>query len=93
MLPDARAHQILEKFDADAAPRPLAGAWATLAGLLATGLAVFALWWTQYSLPTQVYRANFLLLVLVLTFLLYPSRLRERGRVPPCARPSRASPS
>ena len=41
------------------------------------GLSVYALYWTQYSITTQVYRATFLMLVLVLSFVLYPLRTRR----------------
>ena len=48
------------------------------------GLAVYALYWTQYSITTQVYRASFLLLVLTLSFIYYPMLRADRRRVMWC---------
>jgi TRAP transporter 4TM/12TM fusion protein len=45
-------------------------------------VALFGLYWTQFALPTHAYRAGFLLLVLLLSFLLYPARRRQRERPP-----------
>ena len=45
-------------------------------------MALFGLCWTQFSLPTHAYRAGFLLLVLLLSFVLYPARRRDRERPP-----------
>ena len=48
-----------------------------LAGGLAVGLSVYALYWVVGIVDTQIYRVTFLLIALVLTFLQYPAR---RGR-------------
>jgi TRAP transporter 4TM/12TM fusion protein len=64
------------------ATRHLTGAMAWIAGGLAFALAGLALYWTQYSIGTTVYRAAFLGFVLTLAFLLYPvwetSKHRDR---------------
>ena len=48
-----------------------------LAGGLAVGLSLYALYWVVGIVDTQIYRVTFLLVALVLTFLQYPAR---RGR-------------
>ena len=62
--------------------RKLSGAMAWIASALAFVLAALALYWTQYSIGTTVYRAAFLGLVLTLAFLHYPawetSKYRDR---------------
>jgi TRAP transporter 4TM/12TM fusion protein len=64
------------------ATRHLSGAMNWIAGGLAFALAGLALYWTQYSIGTTVYRAAFLGFVLTLAFLLYPvwetSKHRDR---------------
>jgi TRAP transporter 4TM/12TM fusion protein len=52
------------------------GRW--LIGGLAVGLSLYALWWVLFIIPPQPYRVSFLLLVLVLTFLAYPSGKERR---------------
>jgi TRAP transporter 4TM/12TM fusion protein len=81
LIDDAKVSAIIEEFESESATRKLAGFWARITGVLAVGLSVYALFWTQYSITTQAYRASFLLLVLVLSFLLYPGFKRDRGRV------------
>ncbi len=78
-LSAAQANRIIEEFESESPTRQFGGAWRWIAGVLAAGLAVYALYWTQFGIPTVVYRASFLLLALVLTFLLYPS-FRRGGR-------------
>jgi len=68
---------LIEQFESESPTRTLGGGWRLLSGLLAGGLSVYALYWTQYTITTQVYRATFLLIVLALTFLLYPLRGRR----------------
>ena len=46
---------------------------------LAFGLAAYALYWVVGIVEPQIYRASFLLIALVLTFLIYPARERLRG--------------
>ncbi|MDP9372736.1 MAG: TRAP transporter fused permease subunit [Chloroflexota bacterium] len=81
-ISEEQASRILEEYESEGATRPVHGLWRIVAGVLAVGLAVYALYWTQYSVTTQIYRASFLMIVLVLTFLLYPLRRSDRGRVP-----------
>jgi TRAP transporter 4TM/12TM fusion protein len=57
------------------------GFWRWLAAGLAVGLSIYALYWTQFSITTQVYRASFLLLVLTLSFIYYPMFKADRQRV------------
>jgi len=65
--------------------RQLIGWPARLATVLATGLALYALYWVVGIVQPLVYRASFLLIVLVLSFLFYPGSdsLRARTRVSP----------
>jgi TRAP transporter 4TM/12TM fusion protein len=80
-ISDEKVHQIIEEFEAESLTRQLVGVWRWVAGLLAAGLAVYALYWTQFNITTQVYRASFLMLALILTFLFYPTLRRDRDRV------------
>jgi len=74
--------QILEEFEGESPIRKLQGAWRLGAGILAGALSIYALYWTQYTITTHVYRASFLLVVLFLTFCFYPGLRRDRDRVP-----------
>jgi TRAP transporter 4TM/12TM fusion protein len=78
---DTNVAAIIEEFESESATRKLDGFWGWVAGALAVGLSAYALYWTQYSITTQVYRASFLLIVLVLSFLYYPMLKRDRQRV------------
>jgi len=49
--------------------------------MLAAGLSVYALYWVVGIVQPQVYRASFLLVALVLTFLLYPGLPASRARI------------
>ena len=49
----------------------------------AIGLSLYALYWTLAVVTAQFYRMSFLLVVLVLTFLVYPATPRQRDRVTP----------
>jgi TRAP transporter 4TM/12TM fusion protein len=80
-ISEAKVAQIIEEFEAESATRSFVGPWRWIAGALAVGLAVYALYWTQYSITTQVYRASFLLLVLTLSFIYYPMLKADRRRV------------
>ncbi|MBC8077274.1 MAG: TRAP transporter fused permease subunit [Chloroflexales bacterium] len=73
--------QIIEEYESESSTRKLSGWWAWGVGGLAGLLSVYALYWTQYTITTQVYRASFLLLVLVLTFCYYPMFKRDRQRI------------
>jgi TRAP transporter 4TM/12TM fusion protein len=81
VIDDARVSAIIEEFESESATRKLAGFWAKVTGTLAVALSFYALFWTQYSITTQAYRASFLMLVLVLSFLLYPGFKRDKGKV------------
>lgn len=74
--------QIIEEFEGESPIRKLQGGWRRLVGVLSVLLSVYALYWTQYTINTQVYRASFLLIVLFLTFCYYPLLARDRHRVP-----------
>lgn len=76
---DETVSRIIEEYESESQVRQLGGRWRILVGGLAAGLSMYALYATQYSITTQVYRASFLLIVLVLTFLLYPLRKRDTG--------------
>ena len=54
-----------------------------LATTLCVGLSLYALGWVLFVVQPQVYRVSFLLVVLVLTFLLFPFRRRSAARVSP----------
>ena len=60
--------------------RQLNGWPARLATGLATGLALYALYWVVGIVQPLVYRASFLLIVLVLSFLFYPGSDSPRAR-------------
>jgi TRAP transporter 4TM/12TM fusion protein len=66
------------------APAPKGTGWhGRLAGVLAAGLSLYALYWVLAVIPAQLYRIRFLLGCLALTFLLYPLRRgAARLRVP-----------
>jgi len=53
-------------------PRRLAGWQAWLAGLLCASLSLYALYWTQFSINTTIYRATFLGLILAASLVLFP---------------------
>jgi TRAP transporter 4TM/12TM fusion protein len=80
-ISDEKVHQIIEEFEAESVTRHLSGVWRWVAGLLAAGLSVYALYWTQFNITTQVYRASFLMLALILTFLFYPMLRSDRKRI------------
>ncbi|HKC54609.1 MAG TPA: hypothetical protein VKC35_00745, partial [Vicinamibacterales bacterium] len=60
--------------------RRLTGWPARLATVLATSLALYALYWVVGIVQPLVYRASFLLMVLVLSFLFYPGSDDPRAR-------------
>ncbi len=61
--------------------RTLTGTTARLATMLAAGLSLYALYWVVGIVQPQIYRVSFLLVVLVLTFLIYPAYPRWRLKV------------
>lgn len=81
LISEEQRSQIIEEYESESRVRQLSGLWRTVAGVLAAGLAVYALYGTQFSITTQVYRATFLMVVLVLTFLFYPLLKRHRQRM------------
>jgi TRAP-type uncharacterized transport system fused permease subunit len=64
-----------------ASPRlqDLPGPLRRAASLLAIGLSLYSLYWVLFIVQPQIYRVSFLLIVLVLTFLLFPLRQGGRG--------------
>jgi TRAP transporter 4TM/12TM fusion protein len=76
-ISEERAQKIIQAFESESPTRELHGFWRVFAGVLAAGLAIYALYWTQINITTQVYRASFLMVALALTFLLYPLRGRR----------------
>ena len=61
--------------------RRLDGLTARVAGTLAIGLSLYALYWVLFIVQPQVYRVSFLLVSLVLSFLLFPRVTGSRGGV------------
>jgi hypothetical protein len=74
VISQEKVEQLIEEFENEAATRKLSGAWAWIAGIVAAALSIYALYWTQAIITTQVYRATFLMLVLALTFFYFPPR-------------------
>ncbi len=78
-----RPEDLLAEYDPDAAAPSLTGWTRHVAGVLAIGIALYALYWVVAVIPAQMYRFRFLLGCLVLTFLTYPFRRGcHRARVP-----------
>ena len=65
---------LIEEYETESPVRDLTGWLAAIAGIVAVGLSVYALYATQATITTQIYRLTFLGIALVLTFLLYPWR-------------------
>ncbi|MCC7371825.1 MAG: TRAP transporter fused permease subunit [Chloroflexi bacterium] len=68
---------MIEQFESESSTRSVSGPWRWIAAILAGSISVYGLYWTQYSISTHVYRATFLLLILALSFLVYPLRGRR----------------
>ncbi|HEY8601327.1 MAG TPA: TRAP transporter fused permease subunit [Thermomicrobiales bacterium] len=79
-ISDEQASRLIEEFESESPTRRVLGPWKLIVGLLCVALAVYALYWTQFGIVTQVYRASFLLLTLALTFLLYPAFSSDYAR-------------
>src|SRR5690606_23893473 len=65
----------------DGPPVKLSEVWGPkrwLIAVLAVSLSAYGLWWVLSVIPPQPYRISFLLLVLVLTFLVYPAGTGRR---------------
>lgn len=80
-LSDQKVSELIEEFESEARTRQLGPRWGLLVALLSAGLSLYTLYWTQYSITTQVYRATFLLVVMALTFLVYPMLSRDRRQL------------
>ena len=84
ILGEERAQAIIDEFEGEGGPgRDLRGGWRWVAGALAVGLSLYALYATRATIPTQIYRTSFLGIALALTFLRYPWRRAASGRVSP----------
>ena len=70
-----------EDLEVETPARILFGWTGRLAMVLAVALSVYALYWVVGIVQPLVYRASFLLLVLVLGFLYYPARPESKSRV------------
>src|SRR3712207_3607651 len=81
ILGEDRAQAIVEEYETEGRVRELGGVWRAVAGAIAVGLSLYALYATRATIPTQVYRTSFLGAALVLTFLLYPLRRGGSRRV------------
>src|SRR3954471_14450408 len=58
-----------------------AGVAGLMTSALCVALSLYALYWVLFIVQPQVYRVSFLLVALVLTFLLFPSRAGRADRV------------
>jgi TRAP transporter 4TM/12TM fusion protein len=65
---------LIEEFEAESPVRDYRGPLALVFGLIAVGLSAYALYATQATITTQIYRTSFLGIALALTFVLYPWR-------------------
>ncbi len=84
ILAEDRAQAIIDEYESEGGrAQELGGAWRWIAGALAVGLSLYALYATRATIPTQIYRTSFLGAALALTFLLYPWRRSAAGRVSP----------
>ncbi len=77
-IDDAKVAELIEEFESEAQNRQLSGVWKSVAAMLGVAIAVYALYWTQHSVTTQIYRGSFLLLVLLMSFVAFP--MLQRGR-------------
>ena len=68
------------ELDSESPTRALTGVTGRLARVLATGLALYSLYWVLGIVQPLVYRATFLMVVLVLSFLFYPGSEVRRSR-------------
>jgi TRAP transporter 4TM/12TM fusion protein len=65
---------LIEEFESESPVREYKGILAIIVGAIAIMLSAYALYATQATITTQVYRTSFLGIALALTFLLYPWR-------------------
>lgn len=83
IMGEDRAQEIIEEYEGEGSARRLAGVWVYVAGALAVGLSLYALYATRATIPAQIYRTSFLGIALALTFLRYPLFQRDKGKVSP----------
>jgi TRAP transporter 4TM/12TM fusion protein len=84
-LDEARQAAIIEEFESESPTRTMSTrGWALAVGAICVAITAYSLYWTQFSISPQVYRATFLLLALCATFLLYPAI--DTRRTPPAGR-------
>ena len=82
-LSERQVVELIEEYESEAPTRRLSGWVARLVTTLAVGLSLLALYWALAVITTQFYRIAFLLIVLVLSFIVYPMTPRQRDRVTP----------
>lgn len=70
---------VLSRFDSETRPRTFDGRTRTVVDALSGMLAAIAILWVVVSIDAFVYRAGFLMLVLVLAFLCYPADEVDRA--------------
>ncbi len=74
VIDEAQQAAIIEQFESESPVRHLSSTpWKVGVGGLCLLITMYALYWTQFAISPQVYRAAFLALALVATFLLYPT--------------------
>ena len=74
MTSPAPEHEdLLRELDPEMRTRALGPRVGRLAAALAASLCLYAFYWTQFPVTTQAYRASFLGLALVATFVIYPA--------------------
>jgi len=79
--PGPNVQDVIAEFETESPGRALVGPTRTLVRVLSVGLALYALYWVIGIIEPQIYRATFLLVTLVLSFLVYPARRSARARV------------
>ena len=81
-MPPGNSPSLSFAVPADEAPvRRVDGTIGRIAGFLAIGLSLYALYWVLFIVQPQVYRVSFLLVALVLSFLLFPRIRGSQARV------------
>lgn len=82
ILDEAAQAAIIEEFESESPVRKIQSrGWVIGIGAICVLITCYALYWTQFSIAPQVYRAVFLMLALVATFLMYPAI--DTRKVPP----------
>ncbi|HEU5318825.1 MAG TPA: TRAP transporter fused permease subunit [Chloroflexota bacterium] len=83
MTPDSevKVGELIEEFESESPTRALSGRTRWLVGALACLLSLYALYWVIGIVDPQIYRITFLLVVMAMTFVVYPMRRAERQRV------------